>query len=190
MSGSSGHKAIVIGASAGGLNALTQVLSKLPANYPIPVVIVQHRSKDERGLLEEILQEKCSIRVQQANEKEAIVGGVVYVAPPDYHLLVERDMTFSLTTDEKVNFSRPSIDVLFETAAEVYRSRLIGIVLTGANSDGRRGTETIHRYGGMIIAQDPAEAEFPAMPQAAIASGVVSKVLLLKDISSLLLTLE
>lgn len=186
--GDPGYKAVVIGASAGGLNALTRLLEKLPADYPMPVMIVQHRSKDERGLLEEILQEKCSIRVQQANEKEAISNGVVYVAPPDYHLLVERDMTFSLTADEKVNYSRPSIDVLFETAADVYRSKLIGIVLTGANADGCHGIELIHQYRGMTIAQDPGDAEFPVMPQAAIASGAVDKVLRLDEIKDLLLS--
>lgn len=189
MSGSSEYKAVVIGASAGGLNALTRLLEELPADFPFPVIIVQHRSKDERGLLEEILQEKCVIRIQQANEKEKIENGTVYIAPPDYHLLVEGDLTFSLTTDEKVNFSRPSIDVLFETAADVYRNALIGIILTGANADGRRGIETIRRYRGLTIAQDPTEAEFPSMPQAAVGSGAVLKVLTLNDIKNFLLSL-
>lgn len=189
MSSDPGYKAVVIGASAGGLSALTRVLEKLPANFALPIMVVQHRSKDERGLLEEVLQEKCNIRVTQANEKEEIGGNSVYIAPPDYHLLVESDMTFSLTTDDKVNFSRPSIDVLFETAAEVYRRTLIGIVLTGANSDGRRGIEAIRRCGGLTIAQDPAEAEFPAMPQASISSGAVTRVLSLNDIRAFLLTL-
>jgi two-component system chemotaxis response regulator CheB len=139
-------------------------------------------------LLEEILQEKCKIRVQQADEKEEIKNGVAYIAPPDYHLLVETDMTFSLTTDEKVNFSRPAIDVLFETAADVYKNKLVGVVLTGANNDGCRGIEAIHRYGGVTIAQDPLEAEFPSMPQAAISSGAVMKVLTLNDIKNFLLS--
>lgn len=189
MSGFSGYKAVVIGASAGGLYALTQLLENLPVDYRLPVIIVQHRSKDERGLLEEILQEKCRIRVQQANEKETIESGTVYIAPPDYHLLVESDMTFSLTTDEKVNFSRPSVDVLFETAADVYRSSLIGIVLTGANNDGRKGIEAVRKYDGMTVAQDPEEAEFPSMPSAAIKSGAVLKVLKLTDIKNFLLSL-
>lgn len=183
------YSAVVIGASAGGLNALTRILEKLPVDFPLPVMIVQHRSKDERGLLEEILQEKCMIKVRQAEEKEMIKGGTVYIAPPDYHLLVEYDRTFSLTTDEKVNFSRPSIDVLFETAADVYRKNLVGIVLTGANSDGRRGIEAIRRYNGHTIAQDPAEAEFPAMPQASINSGAVKSVLSLDQIKEFLLSL-
>jgi len=179
----------VIGASAGGLSALTLILEGLPADYRLPVLLVQHRSKDERGLLEEVLQDKCSVRVTQANEKEKISGGTVYVAPPDYHLLVEGDMTISLTADDKVNYSRPSIDVLFETAADAYRERLVGIVLTGANSDGRHGIEMIRSFNGLTIAQDPKEAEFPAMPRAAIESGAVKSILTLKEIKSLLLSL-
>jgi two-component system chemotaxis response regulator CheB len=182
------YSAVVIGASAGGLFALTFLLEHLPVDYRLPILVVQHRSKDERGLLEEVLQDKCSVRVLQANEKEKIRGGTVYVAPPDYHLLVESDMTFSLTADDKVNYSRPSIDVLFETAADVYRERLIGIVLTGANSDGRRGIEMIRRFNGLTIAQDPKEAEFPVMPRASIESGAVKSVLTLKEIKSFLLS--
>jgi two-component system chemotaxis response regulator CheB len=184
-----GYSAVVIGASAGGLHALTTILEELPIDYRLPVLVVQHRSKDERGLLEEILQDKCSIRVLQANEKEVITNGTVYLAPPDYHLLVEQDKTFSLTSDDKVNYSRPSIDVLFETAAEVYRDKLVGIILTGANSDGRRGIETIRNFHGLTIAQDPREAEFPVMPLASINSGAVEKVFNLVEIKSFLLSL-
>src|SRR4051812_24291717 len=107
------YDAIVIGASAGGLYVLMHILKPLPADYPIPVILVQHRSKDERQLLEEVLQQHCSIRIKQADEKEKICAGVVYIAPPDYHLLIEQDGTFSLNFDAPVNYSRPSIDVLF-----------------------------------------------------------------------------
>jgi two-component system chemotaxis response regulator CheB len=189
MSGQTGYHAVVIGASAGGLSALTMVLANLPVDFRLPVMVVQHRSKDEKGLLEVILQEKCIIRVQQANEKEKINAGTVYIAPPDYHLLVENDLTFSLTSDEKVNFSRPSIDVLFETAAEVYREKLVGIIMTGANSDGRRGIEAIRRFNGLTIAQDPKEAYFPVMPLSSIESGAVKKILKLNEIKDFLLSL-
>jgi len=187
MNEHSHYEAVVIGASAGGLHALTQLFEALPGNYPLPVMVVQHRSKDERGLLEEILQERCDIRVQQADEKESIKNGTVYIAPPDYHLLVGSDMAFSLTTDEKVNFARPSIDVLFETAAEVYKEKLIGIILTGANNDGSKGMETINRFNGFTIAQDPKEAEFPAMPKSAINGRSVKSVLTLAEIKNFLL---
>jgi two-component system chemotaxis response regulator CheB len=128
--------AIVIGASAGGLYVMINILRSLPANYRVPVIVVQHRAKDERSLLEEVLQQKCKIRIKQADEKEALQGGFVYFAPPDYHLLVENNFTFSLSYDAPVNYSRPSIDVLFETAANVFKQRLLGIILTGANKDG------------------------------------------------------
>jgi two-component system chemotaxis response regulator CheB len=182
------YSAIVIGTSAGGLHALSALLEELPRDYRMPVIIVQHRIKDDRGeLLEEVLQQKCSIIVKQANEKESILNGRVYFAPPDYHLLVDNDLTFSLTTDEKVNYARPSIDVLFETAAEAYKDKLAGIILTGANSDGRRGIEIIKSYRGLTIAQDPQEADYPEMPKSAIASGAVDKILSLTDIKKFLL---
>src|SRR5215210_1601356 len=133
------YEAVVIGVSAGGLNALSEILSKLPVHFSMPVIIVQHRMKDDNQLLEEVLQSRCSIRVKQADEKEIIRSGMVYTAPANYHLLVETDRTFSLSNDALENFSRPSIDVLFETAAEVYKNELIGIILTGASNDGAKG---------------------------------------------------
>lgn len=169
--------AIVIGTSAGGLYALMRILQPLPANFPLPVIIVQHRSKDERNLLEEVLQQKCSIRIKQADEKELMQGGTVYFAPPDYHLLIESNRTFSLSFDAPVNYSRPSIDVLFETAADVFRQRLLGIILTGANSDGARGIKKISLLGGATIAQQPETADYPEMPRAAINTGYVKQVL-------------
>ncbi|MCW3119991.1 MAG: cheB [Chitinophagaceae bacterium] len=181
------YQAIVIGTSAGGLSALSGILEKLPAGYPIPMIIVQHRSKDQRDLLEQVLQSKCKIRVKQADEKERIESGFVYIAPPDYHLLIESDRTFSLSSDQQVHFSRPSIDVLFESAAIVFKHSLIGIILTGANNDGAAGIVEIKKYGGLTIAQDPAEAQFPFMPEAAIKTEKVKYVWTLSGILDFLL---
>lgn len=180
------YEAIVIGASAGGLYALSDLLQFLPQDFCLPLIIVQHRSKDSGALLEEVLQSKCRLTVKQADEKERVAAGFVYVAPPNYHLLVEHDRTFSLSADMLVGFSRPSIDVLFESAAEVYRERLIGVVLTGSNSDGARGVRTIHAAQGVTIAQDPQEAQFPPMPQAAIQTGCVRHQLTLASIGKFL----
>ena len=184
------YEAIVIGTSAGGLLALTTLLEPLPADFQIPVLVVQHRSKDERNLLEDLLAAKCKIGIKQADEKEKIQKGMVYFAPPDYHLLVERDFTLSLSCDAKVHYSRPSIDILFETAAIAYKTNVLGIVLTGANADGALGVKTIKKLGGSTIAQHPATAQFPVMPQAAIATGCIDKVLDLNEIKNLLIRLS
>ena len=182
------YDAIVIGVSAGGLVALVKLLQQLPPYFPIPVIIVQHRSKEERTLLEEVMQSKCSVRIKQADEKEKIKSGVVYFAPADYHLLIESDRSFSLTYDERVNYSRPSIDVLFETAAAVYKNRLLGIILTGANKDGTEGIKMIGRHGGATVAQEPRTAAFPEMPQAAIDTGYVQYVMNLDEIRDLIIS--
>lgn len=165
------YKAIVIGTSAGGLLALSTILQALPVNYPIPLVVVQHRTKDQKTLLEEILQQKSKLTVIQADEKEVIKAGFVFIAPPDYHLLVESDHSFSLSSEEPVQYSRPSIDVLFESAADAFRETLVGIILTGSNTDGAAGIAAINNHGGLTIAQDPAEARYPEMPIAAIKNG-------------------
>jgi two-component system, chemotaxis family, protein-glutamate methylesterase/glutaminase len=184
------YEAIVIGTSAGGLYSLIDILQHLPSDYRIPIIIVQHRSKDHRELLEEVLQHKCKINIVQAEEKESVLPGQVYIAPPDYHLLIESDKRFSLTSDELVKHSRPSIDVLFESAAVVYKEKLIGIVLTGASSDGAVGIAMFKRYGGITLAQDPAEAAFPYMPKASIETRKVDKVLSLEKIREFLLHLN
>jgi len=181
------YKAIVIGASAGGLHALSGILQNLPPDYSIPIMVVQHRVKDQRYLLEEVLQSKCKIQIKQADEKENIQSGFVYIAPPDYHLLIENDKTFSLSSDEQVRYSRPSIDVLFQSAAIVYRDFLIAIILTGANDDGAEGIITVKKYGGLTIAQDPAEAQFPFMPKAAIETKEVKHIWKLPEIQNFLL---
>ncbi|MDB5273586.1 MAG: cheB [Chitinophagaceae bacterium] len=170
MNAANTYEAIVIGTSAGGLIALASILKGIPHNYPLPIIVVQHRAKDPKDLLEEVLQSKCVIPIRQANEKESIQKGTVYIAPPDYHLLIENDRTFSLSSDELIQYSRPSIDVLFESAAAVYRNKLVGIILTGANHDGASGLALIKKLGGFTIVQDPLEATFPIMPEAAIQS--------------------
>jgi two-component system chemotaxis response regulator CheB len=166
--GSKRYEAIVVGTSAGGFNALSALLENIPPDYSIPIILVQHRAKDSHDLFEEVLQRKCRISIKQADEKEKIVPGRVYVAPPDYHLLVESDRSFSLSSEALVHFSRPSIDVLFESAALAYKHSLVGIILTGANNDGANGILTIRKMGGMTVAQDPEEAQYSMMPQAAI----------------------
>jgi two-component system chemotaxis response regulator CheB len=182
------YAAIVMGTSAGGLHALLELLSALPVDYSLPLIIVQHRSKSEDTLLEEILQKKSLLNVKQADEKEIIKPGTVYIAPPDYHLMVETNETFSLSSDEPVHFSRPSIDVLFRSAAEVYNKALIGIILTGANEDGADGLKAIHEQGGYTIAQEPSDAAYGVMPRAAIRTGVVDKVLSLTEIIAFLIS--
>lgn len=190
MKGEKEYEAIVIGASAGGLYVLSNILEKLPADYAIPIIVVQHRARDKKDLLEEVLQHKSKIKVKQADEKEKIEKGYVYIAPPDYHLLIENDLTFSLSSDEYVKFSRPSIDVLFESAAVVYRDKLIGIILTGANNDGAAGISEIKKYHGLTIAQSPKEAAFPVMPTAAIETKAITHVWTLSEIQNFLLTIN
>ncbi|MGD8782478.1 MAG: chemotaxis protein CheB [Ignavibacteria bacterium] len=183
------YEAVVIGASAGGLEATIQLLRELPQNFPLPIIIVQHRANDERTLLEEVIQSNCKITVKQADEKEKIKQGTVYFAPANYHLLVEEDSTLSLTSDKLVNYSRPSIDVLFETASEVYRKGLIGIILTGSNGDGTEGIKAIKINGGTTIAENPKTAAFPYMPQSAINTGYVQYIWEIKEIKNFLLSI-
>ncbi len=179
------YEAIVIGVSAGGMNALSTILSGLPVDFALPIIIVQHMDPDSRDYLPEHLDQKCNISVKEAEEKEKITKGVAYIAPPNYHLLVEEDRTFSLSVDDWVNYSRPSIDVMFESAADVYGRRLVGVVLTGANADGSAGLKKIKKAGGLAIVQDPATAHVDIMPKAAIAASRVDHVLPLEEIPEL-----
>jgi len=183
------YKAVVIGASAGGLNALQKVLAPLPVDFALPIFVVQHRLPAPHDFLAFSLNESCQLVVKEADEKERAKPGYVYIAPANYHLLVERDQTLSLSIDTKVCYSRPSIDVLFETAAQVYLSGLIGIILTGASDDGTAGLKKIKEKGGLIIAQDPATAEYSVMPLSAIREGIVDKVFSLTEIASFLVQL-
>lgn len=179
-------EAIVIGVSAGGMKAMRVVLSALGHHLTVPVMVVQHRMASPDNYLITYLDDRCRHRVKEAEEKEKICGGTVYIAPANYHLLVEKDHTFSLSTDERVSYSRPSVDVLFETAAAAYKSRLIGVILTGANSDGSEGIRKIKNGGGLTIAQNPETAHSLVMPQAAIDTGAVDFILELEDIPGFL----
>jgi two-component system chemotaxis response regulator CheB len=180
------YRAVVIGVSAGGMAALQAIVSELRADFPLPVIVVQHRSADADDFLSGFLDERAKVRVKEAEEKEKLAAGVVYVAPANYHLLVEEDQTLSMTVGEKVNFARPSIDVLFETAADVFSAGLIGIILTGAGTDGSKGMKSIKESGGLTIVQDPGTAESDAMPKAAIAITVIDHILPLPEIGPFL----
>jgi two-component system chemotaxis response regulator CheB len=181
---------IVIGSSWGGLVALETILGSLPADFRTPIAIAQHRAVDSgSGALSELLAHRSHHDVCEPGDKDPIEPGRIYVAPADYHLLVEPE-GFALSTEAAVHYSRPSIDVLFDSAADVYADRLVSAVLTGANDDGSYGTMRVRRRGGTTIAQDPATAERPEMPRAAIATGAVEHVLPLDEIAPMLVSLE
>jgi two-component system chemotaxis response regulator CheB len=181
-----GYGLVAIGASWGGLQALERLLEALPADFSMPIAVAQHRAIDSgSGALSALLASRSGRDVCEAGDKDPIEPGRVYLAPADYHLLVEPD-AFALSTEGVVHHSRPSIDVLFDTAADVYADRLIAVILTGANDDGAYGITRVRRRGGLTIAQDPTEAEKPAMPEAAIATGEVQHVLPLDEIAQML----
>lgn len=183
------YKAVVVGTSMGGLNALKQLLAPLPASLPWPIIIVQHVSALSNGYWIKILDDCTALKVSEAEEKEMALPGHVYFAPPNYHLLIEKNGTFSLSADEKVSYARPSIDVLFESASDAYKEKLIGIVLTGANSDGALGLKAISDNGGLTIVQDPTTAEVPTMPEKAYAIVENSYVFSVSKIVDLLIQL-
>lgn len=185
MNGQRRYEAVVIGVSAGGLNALKVLIAGLPENFDVPVVIVQHVGAHSDGTWLNLLGGR--LRIKEADEKEKIEKGNIYFAPANYHLLVGRDKCFELSIDERVNYARPSVDVLFETAAEVYKDKLIGIILTGSSSDGTKGLKRIKDKGGLVIVQDPATAESSFMPASAIAAMQVDHVLNLEGIKDLLM---
>lgn len=181
-------QAIVIGASAGAVQALSRILPRLPATYPLPVLVVVHVPADPSGLVA-LFSAKCEIRVREPEDKEPIVPGTVYFAPPGYHLLVEADRSIALSMDEPVLFSRPSIDILFESAADAYGDALVGVVLTGANEDGAKGAEAVMAAGGTMLVQDPADAFAAAMPCAALARCPAARSLPLDTIADYLVSL-
>jgi two-component system chemotaxis response regulator CheB len=183
-------KIIVAGASAGGLNALAILLRSLPGDYGIPILIVQHLSAQSDNFWIEKLDQACKVQIKEAEEKEIIQKGVVYVAPPNYHLLVEHDNTLSLSIEGKVNFSRPSIDVLFETASDAFKQNVIGILLTGASQDGALGMKKIKENGGLTIVQDPETAENKYMPESAIRTSKIDHILSLEEIVKWLIKVE
>lgn len=178
-----------MGVSAGGLAALAMILPELDRAFPLPVLIVQHMRPDSDGFLWQYLNNLSRVSVKEAEDKETIEPKTVYIAPPDYHLLVEPDRTLALSAAERVNFSRPSIDVLFETAAEVYQKRLIGVILTGANADGSMGLRKIKRYAGLAVVQSPESAESGTMPRSAIQAVAVDHIVPLDKLGQFLNTL-
>ena len=182
-------EAIVMGASAGAVEALSEILPKLPGQFSVPVLLVVHLPPDKHSVLPQLLDRKCQLKVCEADDKELICPKHVYVAPPDYHLLVETDRRLSLSSEEPVRYSRPSIDVLFETAADAYGAGLIGVVLTGANDDGSRGLAAIVNAGGTAIVQNPKHASATAMPAAALRLCPQAMVLDLGQIADTLIQL-
>ena len=171
---------VAIGTSAGGYNAICTLIRLLPGDFAVPLAIVQHRAKESEGLAG-LLQDCTPLKVMEAEDKLPIEPGCVYIAPPDYHMLID-DHRFSLSTEAAVGFSRPSIDVFFESAADCFGARLIGVVLTGANSDGSRGLQTIVARGGQALVQDPATAEVAVMPASAKRAVPRARVLTLEGI--------
>lgn len=180
---------VALAASAGGLRALTDVLSPLPRDFPAAIVVVQHLDPRHRSLMAEILSRHTPLQVKQAEQGEQICPGMVYIAPPDRHLLVNPDATVSLSYSELVHFVRPSADLLFESVAAIFKERAIAVVLTGTGSDGAMGVQAIKKMGGTVIAQDEATAEFSGMPNAAIQTGQVDFILPLSEIASALVSL-
>jgi two-component system chemotaxis response regulator CheB len=182
--------AAVIGCSAGGLQALQQVLALLPTDLAIPIIIVSHVGPESVSLLPELISHSCRLPTGEAEEREAVAPGHVYFAPPNYHLLIEPDRTFRLSVDDCVCHVRPAADVLFISAADAYRHRLAGLVLTGANTDGARGLRAIADVGGICLVQDPETAVADTMPRAALMAVPEAKVLTLDAMAGVLDTLS
>lgn len=180
------YEMVLIGTSTGGTEALRQIFAALSSDFALPILVAQHLHplQDKATIVK--FHENCTIPIKEAAEQELIRPGQVYFAPSNYHLLIEDDHTFAFSIDAKVNFTRPSIDVLFESAADVYGKHLIGIILTGANHDGARGLQIIGNKGGLTIVQDPETAIAPAMPLAAIAATKVQHILAPDKIGRLL----
>ena len=179
-------EAIVIGASAGGVEALGLILPALPAKFRPSLLIVLHLPRERPSLLVEIYEKRCALPIREAEDKEPIEPGTVYFAPPDYHMLVERNRQIALSTEEPVHYSRPSVDVLFESAADVFGNRLLGVILTGANEDGAAGLHAIHRAGGVTVVQQPDSAKVPLMVVSALQRNPADFVLSLPEIAQLL----
>lgn len=179
-------RAVVMGASAGAVEALSVILPALAEDYPLPIIVVVHLPPDKSSIMAKLLQMKCRMNVREVEDKEPIEPATVYIAPPDYHVLIEADGRLSLSSEEPVFFSRPSIDVTFESAADVYGPNLVGVVLTGANSDGAAGLHRIEAAGGITLVQRPDTAFATAMPQAAIVACPTARVLSLNEIATYL----
>lgn len=182
-------RVIVVGVSTGGIKALKRLLSRLPTDFPLPILIVQHIRPDSGSGLAKLLDELCPIRVKEAEEEEQLVPGCAYLAPANYHLLVERDETISLSAEPLVNFARPAVDVLFESAAEAFGNAVIGVILTGAGYDGARGMVKIKEKDGVAIVQAPEDAEAPSMPKHALSLVAADHVVTIEQLPGTLLNL-
>ena len=183
------YSIVAIGTSWGGLAALTQLLGDLPGDFPIPIAVVQHRSKESERLLPQLLQDATDLKVCEAEDKDPLEPGTVHLAPADYHALIDTGL-ITLTVEDPVRFSRPSIDLLFMSAADTYRECAVGIVLTGANEDGSRGLQHLVKRGGLALVQDPKDAEIPIMPAAALKAVPSAEVHSLKGIAPRLIELS
>lgn len=183
-------EAVVIGASAGGVEALMALFDGLPASYGLPLVVVLHLPDSRESLLPSLFGRRLALRVKEAQDKEQLQAGTLYFAAPGYHLCIEADRRFSYSRDEPRHYSRPSIDYLFESAADVYGANLMGILLTGANQDGAAGLNTIKQRGGVTVVQDPQEAQVATMPEAALALHRPDYILSLRGILALLAELD
>ena len=179
-------EAVVIGASAGGFEALLAILKGLPATYPIPLVAVLHLPDHHESRLAELFGYRLELQAREARDKEPLAPGVLYFAPPGYHLSIENDYSFSLSGEDRVSYARPSIDVLFASAADAYGPSVAGILLTGANFDGAAGLAGMQVAGGLTVVQDPASAEVRTMPEAALRRMTPDLILPLAEINSLL----
>lgn len=183
-----GFDIVVVGTSLGGLSALTTILGGLPRGFSVPVVIVQHRAAFAEDVgLAAALQRPCALEVREVEDKDPLVAGRVYLAPQDYHVLVDEGR-LTLSTDPRVQYARPSIDVLFESAADTYRDRVLGVVLTGANHDGVQGARQVKRRGGYLIVQSPTSAESKVLPTATLAEVTPDRVVALADIARALVS--
>jgi two-component system chemotaxis response regulator CheB len=184
------YRAIVVGASAGGVDALLKILGALPRDFSLPIIGVLHLPEGRDSQLAEVFEQRLQRPVRQAADKAPIEPGMIYFAGPGYHLSIEHGKTFSLSQEDRVHHSRPAIDLLFESAADVYAARLVGVLLTGASQDGARGLACIARGGGLTLVQDPAEAQMPVMPEAALALFRPDHILSLHGIGTMLAELE
>lgn len=176
-------KALIIGGSAGSLDVLLKVLPAIHLSISFPIIIVVHRKQGTDSLLSDLLSTKTFLNVKEVEEKELILAGTVYIVPSDYHLLIEKDFTFSLDYSEKVNYSRPSIDLTFQSAAEVYKDKLACLLLSGSNADGVNGLIVVKKYGGETLVQDPLSAQIDYMPAQAILKADIDKILKIEEMA-------
>jgi two-component system, chemotaxis family, protein-glutamate methylesterase/glutaminase len=183
-------KAVVIGTSAGGIEALDFLLPHLPSYCNVPVIVVQHISATSDSFYITLFDERCKLAVKEATSGESVMPGKIYFAPPNFHLGINEDFTFVLEQGPKINYSRPSIDYLFHSAANVYKKDLLGIILTGANNDGSEGLKKIKELGGLVFIQNPSHAHFPEMPLAAIRTVKPDAILTLNELAQKLMEIN